>query len=546
MKRIFSYVLSALLAVTFTTAQAQKKIFVWKDGGNVTIKSATDVDSLTFKVGKVVNIHTSDPVSVVANTIKASAVVTPANGITTLPKWTEVGVCISSTNAMPTLTDSHRYLGDSLATYDFTFYELNPSTTYYYRAYVKFGVDVFYGEVKSAKTGEATSSSDIMINGHKFADLGLPGGLLWAKCNVGAIASSDNGDYFAWGETSPKSYYYWNTYKWGKWGSISKYNSEDGKATLDLEDDAAYVNWGADCRMPSDAQIKLLIDSCQWTWQDDYQGAKGYSVTGPNGNSIFLPASGYRDYDFLDLYDRYEALGYYWERSNGNFSYVKKDGELHTWAKNPGNRFSGFPVRAVADKPSSSDIIINGHKFVDLGLPSGLLWAKNNIGAVLPSEEGDYFAWGETEPKAEYTSATYKWKGSSSSEMFKYNRTDGKKILDPEDDAATANWGTGCRMPSYADFMELTSECEWIQQENYQGVSGYLVKGPNGNSIFLPDAGHKPNGSSCSISYWSSSTASVMSQLTMAFGIGVRNYYTGNHFRYIGLPIRPVAEKTAK
>lgn len=224
------------------------------------------------------------------------------------------------------------------------------------------------------------------------------------------------------------------------------------------------------------------------------------------------------------------------------FTTAQAQNDFCVWTKGGNLTVLQF-VDSLTFEEKPADVIINGHKFVDLGLPSGLLWAECNVGASLPSEAGDYFAWGETETKETYSWDTYKWKGSSSSEMSKYNRTDGKRILDPEDDAAIANWGTGCRMPSRDDFMELAYECEWIKQANDQRCEGYLVKGPNGNSIFLPYASYKSSGASCSISYWSSSTSASLAKLTYAFGVGVSNYYTGDAFRYIGLPIRPVATK---
>lgn len=129
----------------------------------------------------------------------------------------------------------------------------------------------------------------------------------------------------------------------------------------------------------------------------------------------------------------------------------------------------------------------NGHTFVDLGLPSGLLWADRNIGASQPAAYGDYFAWGETKPKTNYSWDTYKW-GSDSKSLTKYNLKDGKITLDTKDDAATANWGSKCRIPSNADFRELVSNCSWSWQTDYKGTCGYLVIGLNGNSIFLPAA----------------------------------------------------------
>ena len=150
-------------------------------------------------------------------------------------------------------------------------------------------------------------------------DLGLPSGTLWADRNVGADSPEDYGDYFAWGETSIKNTYDWSTYKWcrGSYDTMIKYctNSSfgtlDNKTVLDLEDDAAYVNMGADWRMPTYDEQKELKSKCVWTWTTQ-KGTKGYKVTGPNGNSLFLPAAGNRYVG--NLYDA-GSDGYYWSAS---------------------------------------------------------------------------------------------------------------------------------------------------------------------------------------------------------------------------------------
>lgn len=151
---------------------------------------------------------------------------------------------------------------------------------------------------------------------------------------------------------------------------------------------------------------------------------------------------------------------------------------------------------------------------VDLGLPSGTLWADRNVGADTPEGYGDYYAWGETTPKSLYNWSSYKWCNGSETTMTKYctnssyGTVDNKTVLDAEDDAATANWGNEWRMPTYAEYAELDAECTWAWTTQ-NGVKGYKVTGPNGNSIFLPAAGY-----SCSDnvnyvgsngSYWSSS-----------------------------------------
>uniref|UniRef100_UPI003FEDAAD8 hypothetical protein n=1 Tax=Alloprevotella sp. TaxID=1872471 RepID=UPI003FEDAAD8 len=133
--------------------------------------------------------------------------------------------------------------------------------------------------------------------------------------------------------------------------------------------------------------------------------------------------------------------------------------------------------------------VINGHKFVDLGLPSGLLWATRNVGAESIYEIGNYYSWGEIEPKNNYTLTTYKW--FDGDEFTKYTPEDGKRELDAADDVATVKWGKKCRLPKFAEAIELVTKCKWEWRLSYdnQSINGYLVTGPNGNSIFLPAAG---------------------------------------------------------
>ena len=151
--------------------------------------------------------------------------------------------------------------------------------------------------------------AEVPQDDHEWVDLGLPSGTLWATCNVGADKPEDYGDYFAWGETEPKDYYDWSTYKWcnGSNDTMTKYcaNSSygyngftDDKTELDPEDDAAYVNWGENWRMPTTDQQLELITNCTHTWTQ-LNGVNGMLVTGPNGNTLFVPAAGYRWGDYL-------------------------------------------------------------------------------------------------------------------------------------------------------------------------------------------------------------------------------------------------------
>ena len=137
--------------------------------------------------------------------------------------------------------------------------------------------------------------------------------------------------------------------------------------------------------------------------------------------------------------------------------------------------------------------------YVDLGLPSGLLWATCNVGAYSPEEYGDYFAWGETTPKDVYDWSSYQYCNGSSTTLTKYcddasygynGFTDNLTTLLPEDDAATVNWGSGWRMPTEEEWWELynNTTVTWTTQN---GVSGRLFTASNGNSLFLPAAGYR-------------------------------------------------------
>jgi len=133
----------------------------------------------------------------------------------------------------------------------------------------------------------------------QWVDLGLPSGLLWADRNLGAEKPEDYGNYYAWGETSPKEVYDWNTYAYGNYNALTKYCSDyncglnyftDNLTTLEASDDAATVNIGGGARMPSDAEWQELLDNTISTWTTR-NGVYGRLMTASNGKSIFLPAA---------------------------------------------------------------------------------------------------------------------------------------------------------------------------------------------------------------------------------------------------------------
>ena len=200
---------------------------------------------------------------------------------------------------------------------------------------------------------------NLLINGHKFVDLGLPSGVLWAETNIGAETAADDGNYYAWGEATTKSSYSWSTYKYGTSESdITKYNSTDGKTFLEIADDAACVNWGNSCRMPTQEDFSELTNSnnCTWTWtsMENSSGSSvnGYKVTSKkNGNSIFLPASGCRYKDNNPT--NYGSRGYYWSStlhtSYVYYAYYLYFGRGYRYTDNYGSRCEGVTVRPVVE-----------------------------------------------------------------------------------------------------------------------------------------------------------------------------------------------------
>ena len=177
---------------------------------------------------------------------------------------------------------------------------------------------------------------------------------------------------------------------------------------------------------------------------------------------------------------------------------------------------------------------LHGYAWVDLGL--SVRWASCNVGASSPSDYGNYYAWGETTTKSSYTGGNSKTRGVSPGDISG----------NPSYDAATANWGSGWRMPTRAEFEELVDKCTW-EWTSRGGHDGYEVTGPNGKSIFLPAAGWR-NGTSLGYAgdygnYWSSTPLGVSTQgaYDLSFLSGDLNVFWG--YRNYGQSVRPVTDK---
>ena len=415
-------------------------------------------------------------------------------------------------------------------------------------------------------------NNSVNNNGHEYVDLGLPSGTLWASCNVGATAPEELGDFYAWGETETKDEYSWSTYRWcdgdscnvrnytlTKYCDRGGYGTLDGKISLEPEDDVAHVKWGGNWHMPTKAEFQELMDHCTVEWIKLSANLHAYKFTGSNGNSIIMPASGekyntsYSDDDFnywsseLQMKDNpannhgTHALALEYSSSTAT-DFIGK------------NRYRGLSVRPVLSEytpvvnqinaPSSSHA---GHDLVDLGLPSGTLWATCNIGASSSNGYGCYYAWGETSGSCE---------GKTTFGIYNYpvdytDQVEQGENLPLSNDAAASNWGGAWRMPTLNELIELINTkyttCVWATES---GINGYRItskiKGFEGNSIFLPAAGYRDDDVTRNLGekgdYWSS---------TLYGGHDVGNnagymYFNSTKITWweeypsYGLPIRPV------
>ncbi len=409
----------------------------------------------------------------------------------------------------------------------------------------------------------------------EYIDLGLPSGTLWATCNVGASSPEDCGNYYAWGETAPQDNltYDWTSYSFCKGSSstLTKYCQDSSRGyegytdeleELEAEDDIATVLWGTDWQIPSDNQISELLYSKfttkTWTFRN---GMSGYLITsnvkGYTDKSIFLPAAGMAtDGEILEK----SFNGHYWSRSlhpSRNYNAKELLFSAQEIDRSDAHRRRGFTIRPVRTGAKKAINYVE-HEYVDLGLTSGTLWATCNVGADSPEKVGDYFAWGETEPK---TDAGYSWKNyrlakGSSSTLIKYCKdssygnnglTDDLSELESADDAATANWGEDWQIPSESQLEELANKTTitWTTQNGVYGrlftsrIAGYTDK-----SIFLPAGGYYEGSSLNEESsygyYWSRSCSGKKANNSCYIGFGLDYILLSSNERYQGFNVRPV------
>ena len=315
--------------------------------------------------------------------------------------------------------------------------------------------------------------------------------------------------------------------KGGIWYSGATFVGDD-KKTLEAADDAAAASWGGNWAMPTADDWKELITNSYIAHTDNYSGKSGWIVYKAKAEAdkgktdgtpsasystadthIFLPAAGYRD---ASATIQNASESYYWSSSLSEYhTHIAQSFEIDSRkgasVEKSSGRDNGMTVRPVCPRSCNA----NGHAAVDLGMPSGKMWATSNVGAKAPQATGNYYMWGMTTITKKYGFDAYKhmlpgwakimgkefvnqyqkyifinkyqipdencggswfkWKGNSWEFLG-----DGKKVLDATDDAATANWGGKWRMPTQKDWEELYKNCYGVWTENYNGtgVNGWV------------------------------------------------------------------------
>ena len=366
-----------------------------------------------------------------------------------------------------------------------------------------------------------------------WVDLGLPSGLRWAACNYRASSPTDAGDYYGWGDSTPRVEY------------SREVSKSLGKDIGDISNNLAYDDvrkaLGRGWRIPTLDDFRELVTFCNSEYVE-INGCCGMQFTSRvNGQSIFLPLTGYKEnWNFMDA----QVEGLYWTST----PHSEDNTDAHVYRFNStlsgfgwAQRHLGLCLRPVMDYVKTEKIPAtrakeNGHEWIDLGLPSGTCWALCNVDAVKPSQAGKLYAWGELASKTTYSAATSKYNDQRLGDISgnaKY-------------DVATAKWGGLWRMPTAEEFHELLIYCDWVY-EKLDGRWGVkLTSSVNGATIFLPTTGCKwdneifnPNG--CG-NYWTS-TQCRDNNAVHCYNYGAALGEMSSNAIHAGLAIRPVISK---
>ena len=328
------------------------------------------------------------------------------------------------------------------------------------------------------RTGAAIRPVSVKANAkNELVDLGLS--VNWANMNIGATKPEECGGYYAWAEKEEKDSYTWDNYKY--YNKIPESYKNLGSNIAKTSYDQAYAKSKSMC-LPTEEQWKELQSKCTFT-EKTVDGVVGFEVKGTNGNTIFLPFCGC-------TYDGKSAepntYAYFATSNPSKTDYQTRCAKFGTKSYKAIvdiRRRTGVTIRPIAT--GETDANQTTIKFVDLGL--SVKWGDMNLGATKACERGDWYAWGDLEANKKnfnYTSYKYYTAGRDESLDLGYTITQ-----NPDYDVAYSMDKEMC-IPKASHWEELVKNCTWTEKTQ-NGVKGFEVKGPNGNTIFLPHAGYK-------------------------------------------------------
>ena len=437
---------------------------------------------------------------------------------------TERGFCWSANNPNPSLEDDHMACDQGIGVFSSRITGLIPNTTYFVRAYATNSVGTAYGLVGHFTTLPQGDDQNLVFNGDfELGNVGFSSSYLYSTnlvpegtyC-VGSNAHDYHSGFHGLGHGGLGNFMIVNG------STIHGTNVWSQDIAVEPHTYYAFSTWITNVSVGDPSVVALLQ----------------FSINGRQIGELF---SGTNE---LDVWEEFYVVWYSGSCSTATISILNQN------VAYGGNDFGIDDIYFGTATPGGGG---DTHEYIDLGLPSGTLWATCNVGANTPEEYGDYFAWGETTTKTTYNWGTYKYCNGSETTLTKYctnsdygynGFTDNLTTLQPEDDAATANWGDGWRIPTISQWNEL---CQYTNEisTTLNGVEGRLYTASNGNSLFLPGAGfmwYGHYGDGRTLYYWTRSILYNSPSAASQF----RGSGTSNADRFYGQSVRPVRSTRQK
>ena len=453
-----------------------------------------EVSFTTLQNVSLPTVTTSQVTNITQTTATGGGNVTSAGGANV----TERGICWS-TSHNPTTSHTHANSGTGTGTFTINMTNLTANTTYYVRAYATNSAGTAYGAEVSFTTSPSSTYT------------------------ISVSASPTNGGTVSGG----------GTYQQGQSCTVTA-TANTGYTFLRWTENGNQVSTNVSYTFTVNSNRTLVAQFQQqsYTISVSANPSSGGTVSGGGtynyGQSCTVLATANSGYTFTNWTENGNVVS---TNTNYNFTVNGNRSLVANFTYNGGG---------------------GNHEYVYLGLPSGLLWATCNVGATTPEGYGNYFAWGETQPKDYYDWSNYQYCMGGAFMLTKYcdnashgynGFTDNLTVLEASDDAATANWGSGWRMPTNEEWQEL---CQYTTKiwTTQNGVNGILFTATNGNSLFLPAAGCRSGSSLYTAGsrgrYWSSSLRAGDPNYAWHLHFSSDDCGMVNFYRRTGCSVRPV------